>query len=105
MLILASFWDRFCNPFWLVLGSTFGALGGGQKVTRMTSKIYAEIGIEKSRFQGRPGTKQIPGLVARRDSPPFRVRGDVNLAPGGRQFGRKEEKKKGRKKKMNIWRF
>ena len=56
MLIFASFWDRFGKQFWLVLGSTLGALGD-QKVSKMSSKIDAKISIEKMGFRERPGTK------------------------------------------------
>ena len=34
-LIFASFWDRFLMPFWLFLGSTFGAFGE-QELTKVT---------------------------------------------------------------------
>ena len=65
MVSLALFWDRFWKPFWLVLGSTFGALSH-QKVTKMSSKIDVGIDIEKSRFRGCLGTKEILEQVARR---------------------------------------
>ena len=86
MLVFALFWDRYWKPFWLVLGSTSGAMGG-QKVIKMSSTIDATIGIEKSRFRGRPIGKKCTGLVAR-----MGVRGEVNLLPGVRRFGRKEKK-------------
>ena len=41
------------ESFWLVWGSTFGALGC-QKVIGMLSKIDAKIGIEESKFRGGP---------------------------------------------------
>ena len=46
------------------LGIYFWSLGD-QEVTKMSSKIYAEIGIEKSGFRGRPSTRYFPELVAR----------------------------------------
>ena len=57
----------------------------------MSSTIDAKTGIAKSRFRGRPVAKDILELVARRG-----VREEVHLPPGGRRFGRKEEKKKRR---------
>ena len=68
MLIFALFWDRFWKPFWVGLGSTFGALGD-QKVNNMSSKIDVKIRIEESRFRGRPIGKKSTGLVARRGTP------------------------------------
>ena len=50
------------EALWLVVGSTSEALGG-QKVAEMLSKNVAEIGIGKSRFRGRQGTKELPELV------------------------------------------
>ena len=96
MLIFASFWDRFSKQFWIVFGSTFGALGG-QKVVKMSSNIDAQIGIEKSRFREGMSTKCPSVLVARRG-----VKGKVYLPRGVRRFGRKEEKKKGRKEYSKI---
>ena len=64
-----------------------------------SSKNDAKIDIEKGWFRGRPTAKGIPGLVARRG-----IRGEVNL-PRGWRFGRKEEKKKGRKKESTEGRF
>ena len=57
----------------------------------MSTKFDATIGIEKSRFRGGPAPRHFPWLV------PGGVRGEVNLPPEGRRFGRKEEKKKRRK--------
>ena len=62
--------------------STLWALGG-QKVIKILSKNDAKIGIEKSRFRGRPIANEILELVARRG-----VRGEVtpwgvNLFFGG----------------------
>ena len=56
------------EALWLGVGSTSEALGG-QKVAEMLSKNVAEIGIGKSRFQGRPGTKELPELVPGRFPP------------------------------------
>ena len=65
----------------------------------MITNINAKICIEKSRFRGRPSTKEIPGLVARRG---FKGGGKPSpLGIGGseeRKKRRKGEKKKGRKK-------
>ena len=44
------------EALWLVVGSTSEALGG-RKVAERLSKNVAEIGIGKSRFRERPGTK------------------------------------------------
>ena len=68
ILVSASFGDRFRKPFWLVLGSTFGAVGG-QKVTNVLSSIDAKIGIAKIRFRCGLVAKGFPVLVARTDSP------------------------------------
>ena len=62
-MVFDSFWDRFLDAFWLVVGSTFGAFGG-QKFAKMSSKIDAKIGIEKSRFRGVPIARNLPRLVA-----------------------------------------
>ena len=69
---------------------------GGQKVTKISSNIDATSDIAISRLRERPTAKSILELVARRG-----VREEVNFPPGGRRFGRKEEKKKGRKKERN----
>ena len=61
-------------------------------MSKMSSKIDAKTGIEKSRFRGGPNAKEGSELVGRRG-----VRGEVNLSPGGRRFGREAEKTKGRK--------
>ena len=37
-----------------------------EKVTKMSSKKESKIGSDKGRLRGRLGTKEIPGLVARR---------------------------------------
>jgi hypothetical protein len=76
MIVFASFWDRFRKIFWLVFGSTFGALGG-QKVAKMSTKIDAKIGIEKSSFRGGTRARNHPRLVA--GGPPLNV--GVNLHP------------------------
>ena len=67
------------NSFWLVLGSTVGALGG-QQFTKMASAIDTKISIERSWIRGGPGTKEIPVLVARRG-----LRGEVISPPGGEE--------------------
>ena len=67
---------------------------------KTSSKIDAKIDIEKNRFRGRPTAKKSTGLVARRG-----LRGDVDLPPGDRRFGRKEEKKTVRKKKRKKRKF
>ena len=54
----------------------------------MSSKIDAIIGIENNSFQGGPSARNHLGWCL-----------EVNLTPGGRRFGRKEEKKKGRRNK------
>lgn len=69
MMVFDSFWDRFLDAFWLVFGSTFGAFGG-QKFAKMSSKIDAKIGIEKSRFRGGPAPRNLGEPVARRGYPP-----------------------------------
>ena len=92
-------YDRFGKQFWLVLGSTFGALED-QEVTKMLSKFNAQICIGKSRFKGCPSTNGLARLVARRG-----LRGEVNFPPGAMRFGRKEEKKKGRKNERTKGKF
>ena len=51
----------------------------------------------KKRFRGRPVRQKCTELVARRG-----VRVEVNLPPGGRRFGRKEERKNGRFKCLKM---
>ena len=73
-------------------------------MTKMLSKNDAKISIGRNRFRGRPTAKDIPRLVARRA-----VRGEVNLPPGGRRFGRKKKRrkanmKKKRKEDLKKWR-
>ena len=52
------------------MGSTFGAFGG-QEAAKMSSKIDAKIGIEKSSFRGGPSNSEHPWLVAG-GVPPFK---------------------------------
>ena len=64
--------------FWIVCGSTFGALGG-QKVAKMSSKIYAKIGIGKSGSEEARPQKISPAGARRgdggRQTSPLGVRG------------------------------
>ena len=75
MLVFASFLDRFWKPFWLVLGSTFGALGC-QKVTKMSSQIDSKFYIEH---------KEVPRTS------------DREITSWEKKKGRKVEKKEERK--------
>ena len=84
--VFGSIIDAILVRFWIYFWSL-----GGEKVTNMSSKIDAKIGIKKSRSQGCPTTKEILELVAR-----MGVKEKVNLPPGGqevRKKGRKEERK------------
>ena len=60
-------------------------------MSKMLSRIDANIDIEKSRFRGRPSTKEILELVARKGS-----KGGGKFPPGG--VGGSEERKNSRKK-------
>ena len=46
MLVFACFWNRPWKSFWVVLGTTFAALGF-LKVTKLSSAIDANIDINK----------------------------------------------------------
>ena len=47
--------------------------------------------LSEKKVPRRPGCQKVSPAGARRG-----VKGEVNLPPGGRRFGRKEEKKKGK---------
>ena len=58
MLIFASFWDRFLNVFWIVLGSTLRALGY-QNVIKKRCEIFQKVDkIGPSVPQRRPKSVQ-----------------------------------------------
>ena len=73
-------------------GIYFGSFGGCGN-WNFNIKTMWKLASKKNTFRGRPGTKDPSELVAKKE-----VRREVNLPPEGRRFGRKEEKKKGRKK-------
>ena len=65
-------------------------------MVKKSSNIDVNIGIGKSSSEeGRP--QKVSPAGARRE-----VRGEVNLSPGLRRFGRKEEKKKTRKEEGKL---
>ena len=68
MLIFASFWDRFLNPFGLVLGSTFAAFGC-QKRIEMSPKSMRKLALEKLGSEDVRPRKRFPGW-ARKPPPP-----------------------------------
>ena len=91
----ASFWDLFLKPFWIVLGSTFGALGGRQ-VANTSSEIDAKIGIGKSVFRG-----DLEAFLGWWQE----GKGGGKPPPWGqevRKKGRKEKREKGRKKEERM---
>ena len=68
MIVFASFCYRIGDAFWIVVGSSFGALGG-QQVAKRSPTIDAEIGSEKS-VPTLPSCQKVSPAVARMGFPP-----------------------------------
>ena len=70
-----------------------------QFVAKLESQIDAESGSGAEQMLKIESTRlsEFPGLVARRG-----VREEVDLPPGGRRSGRKEDKKKGKKEEGKL---
>ena len=78
---------RSCSETKLsVWGSTLKLWGF--KNIKMSSNIYAKIGIKKNRFRGRPGAKEIPELVVRRG---LRGRASEEMKKGRNKESKKRE--------------
>ena len=70
---------------WFILEFVFWNFGS-QFIAKLESKIDAESGsgVELMLKKEGPRLSEFPGLVARRW-----IRGEVDLSPGGRRFGKK----------------
>ena len=92
----------FGKHFCFVFGSTSGGLGG-QKVAKLAKTNRAKTGIRKIGSEEAWPQSGHTGLGARTGE-----RGEVNLSPGvrrfGKSFGRQEGRKKGRRIYTLDWR-